>query len=114
MAAATVTLATRLATARGLSTVVLTGGVFQNARLSTLVEDGLHGRGLEVLVHRSVPPNDGGISIGQAAIGRGALGDVSEGAARPVRDRSHGGNDGIPTHWEMHPLPPLGDEAQAR
>ena len=68
VAAATVTLATRLATTRGLSTVVLTGGVFQNARLSTLIEDGLHGSGLEVLVHRSVPPNDGGISIGQAAI----------------------------------------------
>ena len=68
VAAATVTLAIRLATTRGLSTVVLTGGVFQNTRLSTLIEDGLHGSGLEVLVHRSVPPNDGGISIGQAAI----------------------------------------------
>ncbi|MGA8369574.1 MAG: hypothetical protein WB765_05555, partial [Acidimicrobiales bacterium] len=67
VAAATVMLATRLATARGLSTVALTGGVFQNARLSTLVEDGLHGLRLEVLVHRIVPPNDGGISIGQAA-----------------------------------------------
>jgi hydrogenase maturation protein HypF len=68
IAAATVTLASGLATARRLSTVVLTGGVFQNARLSALVEDGLRGRGLEVLVHRTVPPNDGGISIGQAAV----------------------------------------------
>ena len=53
---------------RSLSTVVLTGGVFQNARLSELVEAGLRGHGLEVLVHRTVPPNDGGISIGQGAI----------------------------------------------
>jgi hydrogenase maturation protein HypF len=68
LAAATVTLASGLAAARRLPTVVLTGGVFQNARLSALVEDGLCGRGLEVLVHRTVPPNDGGISIGQAAV----------------------------------------------
>ncbi len=68
VAAATVTLAARLATARGLSTIALTGGVFQNARLSGLIEDGLRGCGLEVLVHRTVPPNDGGISIGQAAV----------------------------------------------
>jgi hydrogenase maturation protein HypF len=68
VAAATVTAGVDLAAARDLSTVVLTGGVFQNARLSGLVEAGLKGHGLEVLVHRSVPPNDGGISIGQAAI----------------------------------------------
>jgi hydrogenase maturation protein HypF len=68
VAAATVTAGVDLATMRSLSTVVLTGGVFQNARLSGLVEDGLKQHGLEVLVHRTVPPNDGGISIGQAAI----------------------------------------------
>jgi hydrogenase maturation protein HypF len=68
IAAGAVTVAAQLAAMRGLSTVVLTGGVFQNARLSGLMEDGLRGHGLEVLVHRTVPPNDGGISIGQAAI----------------------------------------------
>jgi hydrogenase maturation protein HypF len=68
VAAATVTAGVDLATMRGLSSVVLTGGVFQNARLSGLVEAGLKRHGLEVLVHRTVPPNDGGISIGQAAI----------------------------------------------
>ena len=68
IAAATVDVAAALAATRSLSTVVLTGGVFQNARLSGLVEAGLTRHGLEVLVHRTVPPNDGGISIGQAAI----------------------------------------------
>jgi hydrogenase maturation protein HypF len=42
--------------------------VFQNARLTEVVEDALHEEGLRVLVHRDVPPNDGGISIGQAAV----------------------------------------------
>lgn len=61
-------LAVELAGARGLDTIALSGGVFQNARLSAIVEDCLVQAGLKVLVHRSVPPNDGGISIGQAAI----------------------------------------------
>jgi hydrogenase maturation protein HypF len=42
--------------------------VFQNARLSEVVERACQRAGLTVLVHRQVPPNDGGISIGQAAI----------------------------------------------
>jgi hydrogenase maturation protein HypF len=42
--------------------------VFQNARFSDTVEDALAADGLTVLVHESVPPNDGGISVGQAAI----------------------------------------------
>ena len=48
--------------------MALSGGVFQNARFSDTVEDALVAEGLNVLVHESVPPNDGGISIGQAAI----------------------------------------------
>jgi hydrogenase maturation protein HypF len=52
----------------GLDTIALTGGVFQNARLTAVVEERLHAKGLNVLVHASIPPNDGGVSIGQAAI----------------------------------------------
>ena len=48
--------------------MVLSGGVFQNARLTEVVDEGLRERGLDVLIHQVVPPNDGGISIGQAAI----------------------------------------------
>jgi hydrogenase maturation protein HypF len=65
---ATAELATRLARRHGLDTVALSGGVFQNVRLSDIVEDALVAQGLRVLVHKTVPPNDGGISIGQAAI----------------------------------------------
>jgi hydrogenase maturation protein HypF len=53
----------------GLGTVALTGGVFQNARLTHTLVTSLSEQGFEVLVHREVPPNDGGISIGQAAVG---------------------------------------------
>ncbi|HXY45331.1 MAG TPA: carbamoyltransferase HypF, partial [Acidimicrobiales bacterium] len=62
-------LAARLAAARRLDTVALSGGVFQNVRLSAVIADELRRRGLGVLVHELVPPNDGGISVGQAAIG---------------------------------------------
>ncbi|MGQ0617718.1 MAG: carbamoyltransferase HypF [Acidimicrobiia bacterium] len=61
-------LAVAIALERGIDAVVLTGGVFQNARLAEVVEAEIGGAGLEVLVHSQVPPNDGGISIGQAAI----------------------------------------------
>jgi hydrogenase maturation protein HypF len=65
--------ATDAARSRGLRTVALTGGVFQNPRLAAVVEDALVRAGFEVLVHRVVPPNDGGISIGQAAVAAARL-----------------------------------------
>jgi hydrogenase maturation protein HypF len=48
--------------------VALTGGVFQNALLATLARHRLVADGLTVLTHRLVPPNDGGLSLGQAVI----------------------------------------------
>jgi hydrogenase maturation protein HypF len=57
-----------LASQRGLDCIALTGGVFQNLRLTEVVETTLTGAGFEVLVHQAIPPNDGGISIGQAAV----------------------------------------------
>jgi hydrogenase maturation protein HypF len=63
-----VELAQRLCEERGLDTVALSGGVFQNALFSALVEDGCREAGLSVLVHRLIPPNDGGISVGQAVL----------------------------------------------
>jgi hydrogenase maturation protein HypF len=68
LATATVDAAVAIASTRGLDTAALSGGVFQNARLTALVAAGLEAAGLRVLVHRRVPPNDGGISLGQAAI----------------------------------------------
>jgi hydrogenase maturation protein HypF len=49
-------------------TVVLSGGTFQNLRLLGATRRRLEGLGFSVLTHRLVPPNDGGISYGQAAI----------------------------------------------
>ncbi len=65
---ATADAAVTIAGGRGLGTVALTGGVFQNARLTRIVAAALRAEGLEVLLHCSVPPNDGGISLGQAAV----------------------------------------------
>jgi hydrogenase maturation protein HypF len=52
----------------GLNRVVLSGGVFQNARLLTGLIPALADRGFEVYSHRLVPTNDGGIALGQALI----------------------------------------------
>ncbi|MEP6642152.1 MAG: hypothetical protein ABJB93_09635, partial [Gaiellales bacterium] len=48
--------------------VVLSGGTFQNVRLLRSVRRRLEELGFRVLSHSRVPPNDGGISYGQAAI----------------------------------------------
>jgi len=56
----------RLADSSGASTVLLSGGVFQNAYLLRRLLSGFRTRNLRVRIHREVPPNDGGISLGQA------------------------------------------------
>lgn len=52
----------------GLSQVALSGGVFQNRILLEKCGKRLRENGFEVLRHSSVPCNDGGLSLGQAAI----------------------------------------------
>jgi hydrogenase maturation protein HypF len=52
-----------------LNRVVLSGGVFQNIFLLSLVTEGLRRSGFEVHTHHLIPANDGGISLGQAVIG---------------------------------------------
>ena len=50
----------------GIDTVALSGGVFQNRLLLSLCEQQLQEAGFKVLTHSLVPPNDGGIALGQA------------------------------------------------
>jgi len=52
----------------GLNRVALSGGVFQNKLLTEMTLELLRTAHFEPLVHRRVPPNDGGLSLGQAAI----------------------------------------------
>ncbi|HSR25090.1 MAG TPA: Sua5/YciO/YrdC/YwlC family protein, partial [Candidatus Eisenbacteria bacterium] len=68
LALATAEAAARACEATGRSTVALSGGVFQNVRLLGRLVAELERRGLRVLVHGRVPPNDGGISLGQAVV----------------------------------------------
>ncbi len=49
-------------------TVVLSGGTFQNLRLLASTRRRLEEAGFRTVTHRQVPPNDGGISFGQAAV----------------------------------------------
>lgn len=61
-----------LAVRRGLDTVALSGGVFQNRLLLERVCAELRGHGLLVLQHRRVPSNDGGLALGQAVVAAAA------------------------------------------
>ena len=56
----------RLRDASGVTTVALSGGVFQNALLLDLTVPVLEAADFDVLVHHQVPCNDGGLSLGQA------------------------------------------------
>ncbi|TDD06621.1 carbamoyltransferase HypF [Nonomuraea deserti] len=52
----------------GLTTVALSGGVFQNVLLAERTVERLECAGFRVLTHAGVPAGDGGISLGQAAV----------------------------------------------
>lgn len=99
LASAVVEVVAALVRERGLSTVVLTGGCFQNVLFASACEVGLVSRGLEVLRPSLFPPNDGGLSLGQAAVAAARLGEgraLAMCLAVPGRITSLGEREGLP------------------
>jgi hydrogenase maturation protein HypF len=68
LAAATASACLAAAEANGIGDAVLSGGVFQNRLLLERTAEALRGAGLRVLIPERLPPNDGAISYGQAAV----------------------------------------------
>jgi hydrogenase maturation protein HypF len=60
--------AERLSHETSIRRIALSGGVFQNVLVVGLARAELESRNLEVLTHRRVPPNDGGLALGQVAV----------------------------------------------
>jgi hydrogenase maturation protein HypF len=63
----------RISQDSGIRDVALSGGVWQNITLLRRTLSLLHADGFEVYIHREVPPNDGGLSLGQAMIASSRL-----------------------------------------
>lgn len=86
LAAATARVAIALCREDELDRVVLSGGVFQNQLLSAELAARLRNAGLEPWTNQQVPPNDGGVSLGQAALAvydeSESVGSVEGGKAR--------------------------------
>jgi hydrogenase maturation protein HypF len=68
LAAAICQVCVKLRAELGLDRVCLSGGTFQNMRLLGLTTSALRDAGFAVYLHCQVPPNDGGLALGQAAI----------------------------------------------
>jgi len=71
-----------LAVRVGIKTVVLSGGCFQNVRLLDAIHRVLRSAGFNILCHRDLPPNDGGLSAGQAL---GALWNITSVSSGPTK-----------------------------
>ena len=78
IASATSDIVRRLSADAGLDTVVLGGGVFQNTRLTESIRSRLTAMGLKVLTAIDLPPNDGGVSFGQAVVTAARLSSVTD------------------------------------
>ena len=74
LAAVVVEVSSRVRLATRINKVALSGGVFQNRLRSETVITSLERGDFTVLTHSLVPPNDGGLSLGQAAVAATRLG----------------------------------------
>ncbi|CAN5676043.1 carbamoyltransferase HypF [soil metagenome] len=82
---ATAAAATQCAQAAGITTIGLTGGVFVNRILLDGLGKKLADNGFEVLTHRILPCNDGGIALGQAVIASQQKGEDACASEYPER-----------------------------
>jgi len=63
-------MALKLKKINDLNQVALSGGVWQNMSLLRKTHSALEKAGFKVFIHKQVPANDGGLSLGQAVIGQ--------------------------------------------
>ena len=82
LAEAVVEVCRRIRAESGLRRACLSGGTFQNMRLLGAVVPALRSAGFEVFLHTHVPPNDGGIALGQAVIAAAAM-EAGDGGKGP-------------------------------
>jgi len=68
LAAMVAEICTRIRDSKGIDSVALSGGVFQNRAFTEMTVISLRRGGFKVYIHSLVPPNDGGLSLGQAVI----------------------------------------------
>ena len=79
--------------AYGISTVALAGGVFMNRYLTERSIAALEGAGFTVALSKELPPNDGGISYGQAAVAAARMAAEEGGGAKDDEGAERGAND---------------------
>jgi hydrogenase maturation protein HypF len=80
----------RVAKSEGIDQAVLSGGSFQNPVLFQRVSDRLAQRGLRVYTHDEVPPSDGGVALGQAAVAAALLSGVPSAQKTDIKRSSWG------------------------
>jgi hydrogenase maturation protein HypF len=86
--------AVRVAKRSGLPDVALSGGCFQNRVLAERIGSRLEEEGFRVHRHKRVPPNDGGVALGQIAWAHLRTREADSGAPPEAGAGSHGEDDG--------------------